>query len=64
MVEKLREAAGKAIYEEQAARLDAFDVGTVLSWEEALESTREHYRVCGEKAVSAFLAHVRDNYGK
>lgn len=58
---ELRENIGKAVYKEAARQLDALDVGTVLSWEEALEDTREHYRLCGEKAVEAFIQPLLPN---
>lgn len=52
---ELREAVGKAIYEQEKQRLEDLDLGTVLPWDELLEDTREHYLACGEKAAEAFI---------
>lgn len=66
---ELREAIGKAVYEQEKARLedprtglweawdDAIDMS---SWDEAVKNKRmkdicDHYRACGEKAVEALL---------
>lgn len=45
---ELREAIGKALY--ASLTLDT------PPWEWLSEMTQEHYRMCGEKAVEAFIA--------
>jgi len=58
MDEKLREAIGRALYE---ASFD-FDLGDMPTWDDLIE--KEEWMLRAEKGVSAFLAHMRDNYGK
>ncbi|OLD63777.1 MAG: hypothetical protein AUF65_01330 [Chloroflexi bacterium 13_1_20CM_50_12] len=55
---ELREAIGRALYN---ASFD-FDLGDMPTWDELLE--KEEWMARAEKVVSAFLAHMRDNYGK
>lgn len=63
MDEKLRDAIGRVLYEQDVKHYNPAQ-GTAVPWDELLEDTREHYRKCGEAAVSAFLEYVKQDYGE
>lgn len=50
MSPELRDAIGLAVYKQDVKHFNPAQ-GTAVPWDELLEDTREHYRVCGEAAV-------------